>query len=61
MVSKKEIAKHFGVSVPTVDRWIKVGVPHYKIGKLVRFEIEEVKEWFRNESTVDLQRKDYRG
>lgn len=61
MVSKKEIAKHFGVSIPTVDRWIKAGVPHYKIGKLVRFEIEEVKEWFRNESTDDTQRKDCRG
>ena len=24
------------------------GLPKYKIGKLVRFEIEEVKEWLKN-------------
>lgn len=46
MLSKKEIAKEFNISLPTINRYMKMGMPFYKVGgKLVRFYPEEVKKW----------------
>lgn len=46
MLTKKELAEILKVSVPTIDRYMKSGMPYMKLatGK-VRFEIEEVKRW----------------
>ena len=45
MLDKKEIAAHYKVSVPTIDRLMTQGLPFTKIGKSVRFDLEEVKIW----------------
>lgn len=49
MVDKKELAKHFNVSIPTIDRLMKDGMPYYKIGRLVRFKLEEVENYLKEE------------
>jgi excisionase family DNA binding protein len=46
MLTKQELAEILKVTVPTIDRYMKDGMPYMKFatGK-VRFEIEEVKKW----------------
>lgn len=50
MVTKKEICEIYAISLPTVNRMMKRGMPYYKVGKLVRFYPEEVKEWIEKSS-----------
>jgi len=45
MLNKKEIAAHFAVSIPTIDRLMKEDMPYTKLGKSVRFDLEKVKAW----------------
>ena len=46
MLTKQELAEILKVTVPTIDRYMKDGMPYMKFatGK-VRFELEEVKKW----------------
>lgn len=47
-LKKKEVAEHYGISVSTVNNYMKRGMPHYKIGsKLVRFNSEDVEKWLK--------------
>jgi len=45
MKTKKEIAEILKLSIPTIDRLMKQGMPYFKIGRSVRFKDEEVLEW----------------
>jgi excisionase family DNA binding protein len=47
MLTIKEVMKQYAVSRPTVQIWMKKGLPYYKVGRLVRFKQEEVDEWIR--------------
>jgi excisionase family DNA binding protein len=40
-----DIAQAFGVTDRTVKNWLKQGVPRYQAGKILRFDLEKVKEW----------------
>ncbi len=45
----KELSEIFKFKKSTVYLWVERGViPHYKIGRLVRFKSEEVEEWLAN-------------
>ena len=46
-LDKKQVAEKFGISVATVNNYMRDGMPYYKIGagKLVRFKAEEVEKW----------------
>ncbi len=47
MLTKKELAEELKISIPTIDRQLKLGMPHVKIGKAIRFELEEVIKWLK--------------
>lgn len=47
MLTKKELAAKLKLSIPTIDRLMKKGMPFFKIGKSVRFEEEEVLKWLK--------------
>lgn len=47
MLTKKELAEKLNVSVPTVDRLLRDGVPRIYIRGSVRFEYEEVVKWLK--------------
>lgn len=47
MLCKRELAKELGVSVSLIDKLMVQGMPYVKIGKAVRFELEEVKKWLK--------------
>lgn len=45
-VSTKDIAKHLGVTLETLRKWIKKGtIPCHRVGKLWKFKISEVDAW----------------
>jgi len=47
-VTKRMVAKHFGVSMRTVERYMRIGLPYEKPfpGGSVRFVLSEVEQWF---------------
>ncbi len=49
MKNKKEISEHYAVSIPTIDRLMKDGLPYVKLGKSVRFDLEKVEQWLQEQ------------
>lgn len=47
MLNKKELADFLDISESMVNKLIAKGMPHIKIGKIVRFELEEVLKWLK--------------
>ena len=47
-LKKKEVAERYGISVSSVNNYMRQGMPYYRIGsKLVRFDPEEVEKWLK--------------
>ena len=48
-LDKQQVAEKFGISVSTVNNYMKDGMPFFKIGagKLVRFSSDEVEKWIK--------------
>lgn len=44
-VKKAQIAAHFGISSRKVNNLMKEGLPYIKIGRSVRFSIEDCNDW----------------
>ena len=42
-----ELSQVLNVSRQSIYKWRKDGMPFYKIGKAVRFDLEEIKEWLQ--------------
>jgi len=45
MITIKQVMEIYGVSRTTVQDWMKKGLPHYKVNRLVRFIPAEVANW----------------
>ncbi len=47
VLTKRQLATHFQVSLRTIDNWCQKGhLPHYKIGRRVRFRLSDIQtEW----------------
>ena len=44
----KDVAEEFGVHKNTVYDWVKErDVPHYRVGRVLRFDLSEVREWLQ--------------
>lgn len=53
-LKKKEVAERFGISVSSVNNYMRQGMPYYKIGsKLVRFNPEDVEKWLKEKANND--------
>lgn len=47
-IRPKELAKCIDVSINTIYFWTYTRqIPHYKIGNLVKFDINEMNEWLK--------------
>ena len=55
MLTKKELADQLKISIPTIDRQLKLGMPCIKIGKAVRFELDEVIKWLKGQQDPDKE------
>ena len=47
VLTKRQLAAHLQVSLRTIDNWYQKGhLPHYKIGRMVRFRLSDIQtEW----------------
>lgn len=45
LLTSKEIQAIYSLSRSTIDRWRKEGMPSLKVGRSVRFEETEVRQW----------------
>jgi excisionase family DNA binding protein len=54
MITTKELVEYLKIHENTIYNYIKEGLPHYRVGKEYRFEIEEVKTWLK-EKTVKTE------
>lgn len=53
IVKKKEAAAYFGVTVRSIDNWMKRGyLPYYKIGYCVRIPMHDAESWLREKCLV---------
>ena len=51
----KEVQEHLGVGRETILHWISLrGMPAYKVGRLWKFKLSEVDDWF---ALVALQKR----
>ncbi len=49
MVGIKELAKYVGIEVYTVYDWVhQRKIPHYKVGRLLKFDIAEINSWLES-------------
>lgn len=46
-MTPKEVAAYFNVTQPTIDKWVKDGMPKHKYGSVVRYYKDEVDTWFK--------------
>lgn len=53
-LKKKEVAERFGISISSVNNYMRQGMPYYRIGsKLVRFDLEDVEKWLKEKANND--------
>jgi hypothetical protein len=52
LLTKAELMKSLGVSLFTVDKYIAEGMPRVKLDRAIRFDFEEVKNWFRERDII---------
>lgn len=50
-LTTEDLSEKMKVSRQTVWKWRKLGMPHIKIGRSVRFEEKEVKAWVEKQNT----------
>lgn len=48
LITKKELAEIIGVSIRTIERYHHKGLPIIKIGRTVRYDLDEVSIWIKN-------------
>ena len=47
-LSVEEIAQHLGVQRETIYKWVaKRKMPSHKVGRLLKFQVNEVDQWVR--------------
>ena len=46
-LSIHEICEHLGISSDTVYKWIKLGLPAHRMGRLWKFKKDEVDAWVK--------------
>lgn len=49
MLTRKELAQELKVHANTVDNMRKRGMPCYESNGVVRFDLDEVKEWLKGD------------
>ena len=55
------IARHFGVSVRTIESWLVNGLPHARpSSRMVRFRISDCEEWYNQQYRMQSRPSAYR-
>lgn len=60
-LSAVDLSDRYGVSLVTIRRLCKRGLPHYRLGRLYRFDVAETDPWMREHgATPSGNGDDYR-
>jgi len=51
-ISKRDLASALGVSVSFINKYMRLGLPYQKFGRLVRFQRAEVDSFFTKSSCI---------
>ena len=57
-LSKKTIARHYNVSVRTVERWLYAGCPSRMLGGVRRMRLSEIELWLDQEGNAEGGQRD---
>lgn len=53
LLNIEEISGYLGVSKQTIYDWVyKKEIPYHKVGRLLRFDLNEINEWIRRASWI---------
>jgi excisionase family DNA binding protein len=53
ILNKKQLSNYLGISIGKIDNLIKnKNIGYYKIGKSVRFKVEDVNDWITKYKTT---------
>ena len=59
-ISVKELAEYISIKPSTIYAWVHEGyIPHYKIGRLVRFNMEEIERWIKKRKAKSILIQEY--
>ena len=50
LISRSEMATRLDITTKTLDKLVRDGLPSYRVGKQLKFDDGEVREWLRNRS-----------
>jgi excisionase family DNA binding protein len=56
MLTRQELADYLKVHVRTIDNKVKGGMPSVKFGKSVRFELNDVLEWIKEQNEKEKEK-----
>ncbi len=57
-ITTKELAEQLGIKMSTVYAWVNQRkISYIKIGRLVKFDVDEVKEWIRKHTIKEYEDK----
>jgi excisionase family DNA binding protein len=48
LITVNELSDILKVHKNTIYNWLRQDMPHYKNGKTIRFDLEQVKEWLQS-------------
>jgi len=50
LISRSEMALRLDITTKTLDKLVRDGLPSYRVGKQLKFDDAEVREWLRKGS-----------
>ena len=56
-----ELADVFRVSLATIYRWREDGLPYVKIGRLARYDFDDVRKWIEQKNSFNTLRSKKNG
>ena len=61
LVDLKGLSEKYPFSVFTCRKYVKMGMPHYRIGRKILVDIEEFEAWFQQFKSGSTQARDNLG
>ena len=55
LVDLKNLSKQFSISVPTLRKYLRQGMPHYNLGRKILVDPEEFHQWLDEHYKVNGQ------
>ena len=61
LVDLKGLSEKYPFSVFTLRKYVKMGMPHYRVGRKILVDLEEFESWFQQFKSETTQTRDNLG